>query len=135
MNPPNVFCYVYYMYVVKSFSSAWLFNKYLCLLKQCNWRTCLLTTQSSGKFQNFKSFLLKKCLNVKYHVMSKDNIIVFTERTENNKSINTEWNKKTLLNKLQLAQVGFLKTDFILLEIKISTRDLNSILDKTFWTI
>lgn len=67
--------------------------------------------------------------------MSKDNIIVFTERTENNKSINAEWNKKTLLNKLQLAQVGFLKTDFILLEIKISTRDLNSILDKTFWTI
>lgn len=63
--------------------------------------------------------------------MSKDNI-VFTERTANNKSTNQSTVKqKTLLNKLQLAQVGFLRTDFILLEIEISTRDFNSILDKT----
>jgi len=60
--------------------------------------------------------------------MSKDNIIVFTERTENNKSINAEWNKKTLLNKLQLAPISYyLKSKY--------QQDLNSILDKTFWTI
>lgn len=127
---------LYLLHVCRKIFFFGLVNKYLYLLKQCNWRTCLLTTQSSGKFQNFKSFLLKECLNVNYHVMSKDNIIVFTERTANNKSTNQSTVKqKPLLNKLQLAQVGFLRTDFILLEIEISTRDFNSILDKTLWTI